>query len=227
MGSKSCTWLSDWTKLKAAIARSCLTLCDPVGPHGLVHGILQARTLGWAAFSFSRGLSQPRDWTQVFALQADSLPAKPPGKPKNTGVGSLSLLQGNFPTQELNWSLLHCRWILYQLNYPGSSRAVKCIVIITILSSSSSYINHTPGFFLLVRPFFWTPCEGRTDSKKRFRKIQPSFFWIPSSASMDEPSGSGQWRRRMRKKKNSRLKIDLLLSRHSEALETWQMNILG
>ena len=33
-------------------------------------------------------------------LQADSLPAEPPGKPKNTGVGSISLLQGIFPTQE-------------------------------------------------------------------------------------------------------------------------------
>ena len=31
------------------------------------------------------------------ALQADSLPAELPGKPKNTGVGSLSLLQGNLP----------------------------------------------------------------------------------------------------------------------------------
>ena len=31
---------------------------------------------------------------------------------KNTGVGSLSLLQGNFPTQELNWNFLHCRRIL-------------------------------------------------------------------------------------------------------------------
>ena len=31
------------------------------------------------------------------ALQADSLPAEPPGKPKDTGVGSLSLLQGIFP----------------------------------------------------------------------------------------------------------------------------------
>ena len=35
-------------------------------------------------------------------LQADSLPAEPPGKPKNTGVGSLSLLQQVFPTQESN-----------------------------------------------------------------------------------------------------------------------------
>ena len=53
-------------------------------------------------------------------LQADSLPAEPQGEPKNTGVGSLSLLQGIFPTQELNWGLLNCRWILYQLSYQGS-----------------------------------------------------------------------------------------------------------
>ena len=31
------------------------------------------------------------------ALQADSLPSEPPGKPKNTTVGSLSLLQGDLP----------------------------------------------------------------------------------------------------------------------------------
>ena len=35
------------------------------------------------------------------ALQADSLPAEPPGKPTNTGVGSLSLLQQTFPTRNL------------------------------------------------------------------------------------------------------------------------------
>ena len=42
-------------------------------------------------------------------LQVDSLPAEPQGKPKNTGVGSLSLLQGIFLTQKLNWGLLCCR----------------------------------------------------------------------------------------------------------------------
>ena len=36
-------------------------------------------------------------------MQADSLPAEPPGKPKNTIVGNPSLLQWIFPTQELNW----------------------------------------------------------------------------------------------------------------------------
>ena len=54
------------------------------------------------------------------ALQVDSLPAEPQGKPRNTGVGSLSLLQWIFPSQELNWSLLHCRGIIYQVRYQES-----------------------------------------------------------------------------------------------------------
>ena len=59
---------------------------------------------------------EPRSLT----LQADSLPVELQGKPKNTGVGSLSLLQGIFPTQESNQGLLHSRRILYQLSYQGS-----------------------------------------------------------------------------------------------------------
>ena len=54
-------------------------------------------------------------------LQADSVPAEPPGKPKNTGVGSVSLLQRIFPTQESNWGLLDCRQILYQLSHQRSN----------------------------------------------------------------------------------------------------------
>ena len=41
---------------------------------------------------------------------------------QNTGVGSLSLLQGIFPTQGLNPGLWHCRQILYQLSHKGSPR---------------------------------------------------------------------------------------------------------
>ena len=44
------------------VAHSCLTLWDI---DYTVHGILQTRILGWVAFPFSRGSSQPRDWTQV------------------------------------------------------------------------------------------------------------------------------------------------------------------
>ena len=42
------------------------------------------------------------------ALLEGSLPAEPPGKPKNTRVGGLSLLQQIFPAQESHWGLLHC-----------------------------------------------------------------------------------------------------------------------
>ena len=59
------------------------------------------------------------------ALQVDSLPAEPQGKPKNTGVGSLSLLQWVFPTQESNQGLLHCWRILYQLSYQGNPVSVE------------------------------------------------------------------------------------------------------
>ena len=62
------------------------------------------------------GLPNPEIEPRSPALQADSLFAESPGKPKNTGVGSLSIFQGIFPTQELNQGLLHCRQIL-QLSY--------------------------------------------------------------------------------------------------------------
>ena len=45
------------------VAQSCLILCDPMDY--TVHGILQARILGWVAVPFSRGSSQPRDQLQV------------------------------------------------------------------------------------------------------------------------------------------------------------------
>ena len=64
----------------------------------------------------------------TLALWVNSLPAEPQGKPKNIGVGSLSPLQGIFPTQELNWGLLHCRRTLYQLSYEGSPSESHSVV---------------------------------------------------------------------------------------------------
>ena len=75
-------------------------------------GILQPRILECVAKPSSWGSSQPRSP----ALQADSLPSEPPAKP-SSGVDSLSLLQGIFPTQESNRGLLHWRQIPYRLNY--------------------------------------------------------------------------------------------------------------
>ena len=74
-------------------------------------GILPARIVEWVALSSSRGSSQGIKLKSP-SLQSDSLPSKAPGKPKNTGMGSLSLPQRIFPTQDSNWGLLHCRQIL-------------------------------------------------------------------------------------------------------------------
>ena len=50
-------------------------------------------------------------------------PWNSPGQ--NTEVGSLSLLQGIFPTQGSNPGLPHCRQILYQLSHKGSPRILR------------------------------------------------------------------------------------------------------
>ena len=50
---------------------------DSLRPHGLVHGVLQARILEWVVSPFSRESSQPRDQTQVSRTTAESLPAEP------------------------------------------------------------------------------------------------------------------------------------------------------
>ena len=71
---------------------------------------------GWSCPS-SGDLPNPGTQPRPSTFQVDSLPAEPPRKPKNTRVGSLSLLQRIFSIQELNQGLLHCKQILYQLSY--------------------------------------------------------------------------------------------------------------
>ena len=84
------TGVSDWTELNwtelcaricyglrivqysdSEVTQSCPTLCDPMDyslPGSAVHGIFKAIVLEWIAISFSRGSSQPRDWTRVFHI---------------------------------------------------------------------------------------------------------------------------------------------------------------
>ena len=119
-------------------SESPVWLCNPM--HYIVHGIPHARILEWVAFPFSRGSSQPWIKPRSPILQMDSLPAEPQGKPKNTGVGNLSLLQWIFLTQESNWGLLHCRKILYHWSYQEP-----------IFPSTDPYFS---GFFFA---YMWLP----------------------------------------------------------------------
>ena len=108
---------------RSEVAQSCLTLCDPMDfslPGSSVHGIFQARMLDWVAISFSRESESCSVLSNSLQPRGLHSPWNSPGQ--NTEVGSLSLLQGIFPTQELNWGLLHCRQILYQLSHKGSPR---------------------------------------------------------------------------------------------------------
>ena len=116
-------------------------LCQTLRPHGLyspwnslcdpmdytIHGTLQAR-MEQVTFPFSRHPPNPGIKPKSLTLWIDSLPAKPQRKPKNTRVGSLSLLQGIFLTQESNQGVLHCRWVFYELNYQGSPKNLKYIL---------------------------------------------------------------------------------------------------
>ena len=109
-------WRLCW-KVKEKGAQSCLTLWPMYSPWNS-----PGQNTGVGSYYFFQGIfltlgSNPRSP----ALLVDFLSAKPPGKPKNTEVGSLSFLQQIFLTQESNQGLLHCRIILYQLSYQGST----------------------------------------------------------------------------------------------------------
>ena len=82
-------------------------------------------TVSYTCEIFSICASKVKSESEGHSVVSNSLqphgcysPWNSPGQ--NTGVGSLSLLQQIFLTQESNPGLLHCRWILYQLSYQGS-----------------------------------------------------------------------------------------------------------
>ena len=60
---------------------------------------------------------------------------------QNTGAGSLSLLQGIFPTQGSNPGLPHCRWILYQLSHQGTALFRALTLTLRSQPDSSSLSN--------------------------------------------------------------------------------------
>ena len=85
--------------MKVKAAQSCPSLCDPMDY--AIRTMKFSRPEYWCGLSLLQGI-KPRDQTQVSRIAEnilDSLPAEPQGKPKDTGMGILSLHQGIFPTQ--------------------------------------------------------------------------------------------------------------------------------
>ena len=71
---------------------------------------------------------------------------------QNTGMGSLSLLQGIFPTQRLNPRLPHCMRILYQLSHKGSPRILEWVAY--PFSRGSSRPKNQTRVFCIAGRFF-------------------------------------------------------------------------
>ena len=97
------------------------------------------------------------EWVKSHSVVSDSLrphglhnPWNSPGQ--NTGVGSLFLLQGIFPTQELNPGLLHCTQILYQLSHKGSPRILEWVAY--PFSSRSSWPRNQTRVSWIAEGFF-------------------------------------------------------------------------
>ena len=139
-----------------------------------------SRTESWSGWPFpSPGdLPKPGIEPQSPTLQVDSLPAESQGKPKNTGVGSLSLLQWIFPTQESNRGLLHCRWTLYQLSYQGSLVSPNSNLFPSIiLTQSKSVLMVT----MYIKSFWSILSRKQTNKQTKNRKNILDIVFMPLS----------------------------------------------
>ena len=88
---------------------------------------------------------------------------------QNTGVGSLSLLQGIFPTQGSNPGLPHCGRILYPLNHQGSPRILEWVAY-PFSRGSSQPRNRNQGLLHCRRILYQLSYEGSPVPGKLVKK---------------------------------------------------------
>ena len=94
------------------IAKLCWSPCDPIDcspPGSSVHGISQARILGWVDISFSRGFFQPGDQTHISCIADGFFTAEPPGNPSYVILA--------FKCCEIYWATQSC-WQQEQRKHP-------------------------------------------------------------------------------------------------------------
>ena len=111
-------------------------------------GILQAKYWSGLSCSPPGDLPNPGIKPRSPTLQADSLPAELQGKPKNTGVGSLSLLQWIFLTQESNWgNSVARRFLVFFLNLRSNVACVlSCIQLFATPWTAAHQAPLSKGF---------------------------------------------------------------------------------
>ena len=145
------------------VTQSCPTVSNPVKsspPGSFVRGDSPGKNTGVGCHALLQGdLPKPGIERRPPTFRVDSLLSEPPGKPKNTGLGSPSFLQRIFPTQELNQGLLHCGQILCQLIYGGSpwfSYRLNLLKAKTYwVKTAQSQFSWNIGLALYLIAFYW------------------------------------------------------------------------
>ena len=122
-------WVSEWVK----VAESCLTLCDPM--IYTVHGILQTKILEWVAFLFSRGSSQPRDWTQVSCIAGELYQLSHKDSPRILEWVGYSFTRRS--SQPRNWTTVSCTAGGFFTNW-----AIRETPILQLSYQGNIYINN-------------------------------------------------------------------------------------
>ena len=161
----------------------------------IVHGILQARILEWVAFHFSRWSSQPRDWTQISLIAADSFPAEPQGKPNAYPFSSRS----SRSSWSRNWTEVSCiaagfftRWATREAH--THNRA--CKHLLTWLNWGMLYWEGGPWVLLETERGLWmvTDCPFMSHLSWTLRRI-----WKAKT----------EWRRTLRGMSTAELMVSL------------------
>ena len=114
-----CWWTFRWLPVLAVVNSTAMNI--------RVHVYFQIMVLSvFIPIPKKGNAKECSEWSESHSVMSNSVQPHGLYSPwnslgQNTGVGSLSLLHGIFPTQESNWGLPQCRQILYQLSHKGSN----------------------------------------------------------------------------------------------------------
>ena len=119
---------------------------------------------------------------------------------QNTGVGSISLLQWIFPTQESNQGLLHCRRILYHLSYQGTPLAVfekweeevKSLSRVRLFATPWTVAYQASPSMGFSRQEYWSGLPFPSPGDLPYPGIEPGSPAWEADALTSEPPGK-QW----------------------------------
>ena len=169
-------------RLNNILSYACTTFCLSIHLCRILGLLLPPDCCEWSCYKHGctkislRSYFQFSWWTEVKwsesrsvmsdCLQPHGLYSEWNSLGHNTGVGSLSFLQGIFPTQRLNPGLPHCRWILYQLSPKGNPFFWYI------------FRNGIAGSYIMLFKNFWETCFPQplyqifTNSSQAFQILQ-------------------------------------------------------